>query len=354
MAVKPHFKSWVPEWLIRIAIFMLLLPNLLLIVIAKTSESAACGYYGIDPNDAEYSLIVLFCSIVAFFPLQIRFANFFVTKDYLLISVILEVLTTFLCYSTRNLELLLIFRFLEGIANCCLATNCIALIFSRLKDERARVIGFSVFFGMVLCLVPFITFASAPIIDSYNYNVLYKIMIYTFIPGSLIFMVIMKRERTNDRVPLRSLDWQSYIIYASIMLLAAYILIYGQQLNWFSDIRILGAIVALVLLIVTFILRQLTLKIPYVNLTVFAYPRFILVFMLILIFYTARGTFNYIVVYLAVVLGMDPIHIGYLFLYDIAGIIIGVIISSRLLILKKSMRLILLGGFTLQFIFSAG
>jgi hypothetical protein len=50
-------------------------------------------------------------------------------------------------------------------------------------------------------------------------------------------------------------------------------------------------------------------------------------------------------------LGLDPVHIGYLLLYNIAGIIVSVIIASRLVLLKKSTRLIFIYGFTILLIF---
>jgi MFS transporter, DHA2 family, multidrug resistance protein len=345
------FKPWVPEWGIRIAIFSLFLPNLVLFGISTANANSACSFYGFEPNDVQFSLIALYTGLVGFFPLEKRFASFFVTKDYLFMSVLFEIVTAYACYNARDLYMLILFRFLQGIANSCLASVCSSLIFSRLYTERSRAIGYSIVFGILLSVTPFITLISAPFLDFLDYDRLYFLMMYTFIPGSLFFLVIMRRGHLNPRIPISSIDWQSFVIYSLALLLIAYVLIYGQQYNWFSDKRMRWAFFVFLIATGLYVLRQMRLKTPYINLNVFSSPKFVTGFFLILVFYITRGAFNLTTTYFSSVLGMDPIHTGDILVFNILGVLIGAIVSSRLLISYRPFRMIWITGFSALLIY---
>ena len=344
------FKNWVSAWIIRVAIFMLFLPNLLLFGISTANVNVACGFYGIEPNDAQYSLIALYTGLVSFFPLEKRLAQFFVTKDYLFISLVMEVISTFACYKAQNLYFLIFFRFWEGLANCSLASICIVLIFNQLNSERAKEIGYSVVFGILLSTFPFITFLSAPFLDSLNFNNLYILVMYTFLPGGIVFLIIMRRVRLSRKIPLYQFDWKSFSLYALSLMLISYCLVYGQQFNWFSDKRFCWAILLFIVSFSTYILRQLYLKRPYINLKIFTYSNYVIGFLLIVVLYISRGALGLTTAFFMNVLGMDPIYIGDILLFNIGGIIFGILISSRLLIYKLPVRLIWILGFSLLLI----
>jgi hypothetical protein len=52
-----------------------------------------------------------------------------------------------------------------------------------LNSERGREISFSVFFGILLCALPFNNLITADLIDSYNFNIVYKTAIFSYLPG---------------------------------------------------------------------------------------------------------------------------------------------------------------------------
>ncbi len=47
--VIPIFKSWVPGWLIKTVLFLVLLPSLVLFFLPLANVNAAAGYYGCEP-----------------------------------------------------------------------------------------------------------------------------------------------------------------------------------------------------------------------------------------------------------------------------------------------------------------
>jgi DHA2 family multidrug resistance protein len=349
--VIPVFKSWAPEWLIRATIFLVILPSMTLFGLSTANSSAAAGYYGIEPADVQYSMIIFYAAVASFFALERRFFTYIATKEYFFISTSIQIITSYICYTTHNLHVLFIFRFIQGAANSGTTSIAITLIFSRLKSERAREIGYSIFYCMLLCIGSFTTLVTAPLIDAYDYNIIYKAIIFSYLPGATLMFIIMNNVRLNKRFPLYQLDWGSFIIYALGLCLLGYVLIYGHQYYWLQDKRIALSVVAIVLLFALFILRQLKLKRPYLNLEVFKYQNYRVGALLVFILYICRGALGVTSTYFGAVLGMDPIHIAYLMLVNIAAIILSVAVSSRLVVLRKPIRLTWIYGFALLLIF---
>lgn len=345
------FKSWASEWLIRIVILINILPSMLMFGISMANGSAAAGYYGIEPADVQYSMIIFYASLAGFFALERRFFSFIASKEYLLIGAILQIVTSYGCYITYDLYVLLALRFVQGMANCISTSVCITLIFSRLKDERAREIGYSIFYCVLLCITAVTTLITAPMLDAFDFNVLYKWMIFMYVPGTVLLFLMMNKVRLNEKIPLYQLDWGSFIIYTAALCLLGYVLLYGQQYYWWHDPRIAAAMTGTVILFVLHLVRQGALKRAYLSLGVFKSRNYVVGVLLIVALYICRGALNITTGYFTTVLGMDPRHLGYILLSNIAGILIGVIISSRWILQKKKIRLLWIYGFSLLLVF---
>lgn len=347
----PVFKPWVPEWIIRIALLLVVLPGVILFALSISNVNAAAGYYGVTPNDAQFSLVIFYGSMASFLVLEGRFFKNIASKSYLLIGIILLITACYICYVTRSFVILLIVRFVQGMLTCGTIGITLTLMFSRLHGERAREIGYSVVYCVLLCVVPLTTLITAAMIDAFDFNVIYKAAMFSYLPGGAVMAVIMNNVRLNRKFPLYQLDWPSYFVYSGALCSLGYVLVYGQEYDWLGDRRIHVTLAAVIALFMIFVTRQFVLKRPYVHLQVFKNPKFVLGTLLLFVFYICRGSFGITTAYMGTVLGMDPIHIGYLLLYNIAGIIVAVIVTSRLVLAKKPLRLIFIYGFLLLLFF---
>ena len=348
---KPLFKPWVPEWLIRGSIGLMMLPLLALFGLFTSNISAAAGYYGIEPIDIQYSTIVYYAALASFYSLEQRFFNYIPTKQYFIINVVLLMATCYVCYYTRSPFVFFLTRFLQGIFTGGINSVCITLIFRRLSGERSREVGYSVFYGLLVISSPLVMFMASMIIEYFDYQALYKAMIYMVLPGSVLLMGIMNNVRLGRRFPLYQLDWASFIYYACFLCLFGYVLIYGQTNYWLENFHIWTCIGALLLIIPLFVIRQVNLKRPFLNLAVFKYSNFCIGAFLLIPFYICRGSLNITSHYIEAVLGMDPIHVSELMLANMIGVAVSVLVSSRLILLKKPMRMIWLSGFGFLLLF---
>jgi len=231
------------------------------------------------------------------------------------------------------------------------ANLALALIYNRLKNERAREIGYSVYFGMLICILPFNNFITADLIDCFNFNFLYKGAMFSYIPSLILLSVIMNNIRLDIKFPLYLLDWASFILYAIFLSLLGYVLVYGQEYYWFQDNRILYSTLGAASSLLLFLLRQFALKRPYFDLEVFKYRNFKIGALILFILYICRFASGLTSAYFSNVLGLDPIHISYINLINILGIVIGVITSCVMVLQKRPVRLIWIYGFFLLLLY---
>ena len=343
----PIFKTRVPEWLVITSIFSVLLSSVLLFALSTADGTAAAGYYGAEPSDVQFSLLMFYAAVASFAVVERRFFARVVTKDYLLICVILEIVIAYWCYHTRDMWLIFALRFLQGIVNCGITSISLNLLFSRLKSEHAKETGYTIFYGMILTVSPVTALFSVPIVENFEYNVVYKAIIFCFLPSAILLFCVLNRVHVLRKMPLYRIDWMSFVLFSTMLVLIAYVLVYGQERDWLDDSGIVYSIFAIIILGVTSILRQKTLKRPAVDLSVFKSRNFSIGIVFLVILYIIRGAFSLTSSYFINVLGMDSLHANEIMLFNIAGVVLGSIIAIRFLTRQKHLRILWMSGFTL-------
>ena len=135
--------------------------------------------------------------------------------------------------------------------------------------------------------------------------------------------------------PLYQIDWigACFFILGSVSM--AYTIIYGSKYYWFTDYRIRMSTLLCIIGSLLFIWRELTVKRPGVDLSVFKYPRFLAGLILMALYYGTKESVNLIYGYTSNILQWNPVHVIYLGLASMTGIVIFTIIMAQLLVRKK-------------------
>ncbi|VTR28350.1 Multidrug resistance protein B [Sphingobacterium thalpophilum] len=349
--ILPIFKSWVPEWMIKIVLFALLLPSIVLFFLPITNLQAAAGYYGSEPADMQFSVALFYAGYVGFYSLERRFFNYLAAREYFILFTFLLLLTCWICYLTKEIYIFFPIRFVQGLLFASTVNLSLSLMFTRLRSERAREISFSVFFGLLICALPFNNIVTADLIDSFNFNIVYKGALFSYLPSLIFLPMTMNRIRLNIRFPLYKLDWQSFSLYSIGLVLIGYIMIFGQEYYWFTDIRIRCSMLALTVLTVLFIIRQRAMKRPYIDLRIFRSRNFKAGLLVLFIMYICRFVSGITNSYFSSLLGFDPMHISYINVFNLMGLISGTIVAACMIIQKKNIRYIWSIGFILLLVF---
>jgi len=347
----PIFRRWVPGWAIKIILFSLILPTLVLFFLPFANINAAAGYYGSEPADIQFAVALFYAGYIAFYSLERRFFYFLAAKEYFIIFTMLELLTTMVCYLTNDLYILFPIRFFQGMLFSSTVNLSLSIMFTRLHSERAREISFSVFFGMLICILPFTNLVTADLIDSYNFNLVYKGALFSYLPCLCLIMLCMNNIRLNARFHLYKLDWQSFAFWSIMLTLLGYVTIYGQEYYWLEDARIYYSIDAMVASTLIYTIRQRALKRPYLHLEIFRFRNFKFAAFLIFILYICRFAINITNSFFTGVLKLDPIHVSYVNSCNLGGLIVGIIVSGAMILQKKNIRFIWFPGFILLLAF---
>ncbi|NLR61779.1 beta-carotene 15,15'-monooxygenase [Chitinophaga polysaccharea] len=347
----PIFRDWAPEWLIKVILFSLLLPSIVLFFLPLANINAAAGYYGSEPADIQFAVALFYAGYVGFYILERRFFAYLATREYFILFTFLQMLTSLICYYTHEVYILFPIRFIQGMLFSSTVNLSLALMFTRLHTERAREVSFSVFFGLLLCAMPFNNFVTADLIDSYNFNIVYKGALFSYLPCLVLLLMVMNNVRLNVRFPLYKLDWQSFAMYSTVLCLIGYILIYGQEYYWLEDLRIRYSVLAIVGLTAVYLLRQKAMKRPYTDLRIFRFRNFKIGLLVLFVMYICRFASGITNSFFATVLGFDPMHVSYINLLNLSGLVVGVVIACAIILQKKRIRYIWLPGFLLLLIF---
>jgi DHA2 family multidrug resistance protein len=121
---QPLFKAWVPEWAIRAVLFWALLPPFLLLGLYAGSGAEVAGYYGVEPADVQFSILLFYAGLVAFLPFDPHLGSYLRLRNYLLVNVVLLAGLVGLAGWVHDFRLLLGLRFLQGTVSCPSSRRC--------------------------------------------------------------------------------------------------------------------------------------------------------------------------------------------------------------------------------------
>lgn len=342
----PFFKPWAPEWLIRLMILLVLLPALGTFALYFSNSAETAGYYGMEPADVQYSVVIMYGALVTFLPLDDRFVKYLLPRPYFLLGIGLNTLTYLICEASRSIEIFMICRFIQGAVCALFCSICLNMIFSRLQVQRARTIGYTVFYGTLQVSIPACALLCSWLLHYFNFNILFYALILLEIPGVILLLLLTNNVRFRKKFPLYQIDWISYLFYAFIFSAGGYIFVYGQQLNWLDSSLIKMLVLWVLMALFLFVLRQFHLKRPFINLKLFRFANFRNGLLLLMVYYIFKGTTGYAYACLQSVLGVDPMHLSPIWLINIAGIVLGMLISSRFILNGTSGKYLIVAGFS--------
>ncbi len=263
------FKPWVTEWMARAVIFIILMTCLFSFAF-YSSPAAAMGFYGIQPTDVQYGMVVMYGSTVAFLALDFRIVKYFAVRRYLLIALAINAICSVICFHFKDWILFVICQFLQGITCALMSGIVLQLIFPRLQSVRARVIAYSLLYGSIQIAVPLYSIYTSVILYFFDFNWLfYGFNIILITLTAVVLLTMNSKARFTKKIPLYQVDWAGYLLYVSFILISGYVLVYGRQLGWFGSRLILILSLSNLAILFLFIIRELKIKRPLINLQIF-------------------------------------------------------------------------------------
>ena len=347
----PIFKSWVPQWLALVTIISILFPSLVIFTLYYNSSLAVSEYYSMDAMDVQYSVVVMYATVISYLALDSKLVKCFRLGSYTLVGIFINTVTCYICAICQSCEVFMFCRFIQGAVCAFLCNICMNLAFLCFSPKKARVMGYTVFYGSLMICVPFSAIFANLILNYFGVESVFYGFILFQVPGFILLFLTMNNRYLTRKYPLYGIDWSGFIIYTAIVSILGYIMVYGQQLEWLESPRILVLIGILVVITPVYVISSLHKKHPLIQLRLLRHSRYRLALFLLSMFYVSKGTVFFTYLYMQDGLGIDSISMIRIWAFNILGLAVGIFAVSRMLIRGVMPRTIIKLGFFILLLF---
>ena len=234
--------------------------------IVNVALSEMSGSLGVNIEDISWVITSYAIANVIIIPLTGFLAEYFGRKNYYIVSMIIFTIASYMCGQSETLFSLIIWRFIQGIGGGALLSTSQSILFDAFEPkDRPIAAGL---FGMGLVLGPTLgPTLGGYIIDHSSWPLIFMINIPIGIAATLLtfYFVDKKPEEGKNKANIK-------IDYTGILLLMAgigclqFVLERGQSEDWLNSEAIRICSVIAVVGLISFIIYELNIKQPAVNL----------------------------------------------------------------------------------------
>src|SRR5215467_13293180 len=332
-------KPVINPWIIAISVMLGTFMEVLDTTVVNVSLQHIAGSLSVTPEEATWVLTSYLVANAIVLPLTGWLANYFGRRNVLLASVGGFTIFSFLCGIAPNLPLLIIFRIFQGATGGGLQPLSQAILMEAFPPEkRAKAMAF---WALGIVVAPMLgPVLGGWITDSYSWRWLF----YINIPVGIL-AVLMAMAFIHDPPYIKrgegGIDYWG-IGYLAIGIGALQIMLdKGQEDDWFGSTFILTLFIICVAGLGAFIIRELTVEHPVVQLKIFKNRTYSTgVFLMTVLGFVLYGSTVLLPLWLQTLMGypalkaglaMLPRGLGSFLFMPIVGILMGKIEARKLL-----------------------
>jgi DHA2 family multidrug resistance protein len=247
---------------LSLAVFM----NVLDTSIANVSIPSIAGDLGVSPDQGTWVITSFGVANAISLPLTGWLTRRFGQVRLFMSAVVLFVLASFLCGFAPNLELLIVFRVMQGaVAGPMIPLSQSLLLSSYPKEKSGTALGMWSITSLVAPVV-------GPVLGGWiTDNISWPWIFYINIPvgvlaGIATWIIYRKRETPTAKIPIDKVGLGLLVVWVGSMQV---LLDKGKDLDWFNSSTIIALSVIAVVGFTLFLVWELTEDHPVVDLTLF-------------------------------------------------------------------------------------
>jgi len=329
--------------LLIITVLLAAVMELIDTTIVNVALSHMSGNLGATIEDTTWVITSYAIANVIIIPLTSFLTTNLGRRNYYIGSIILFIVCSFMCGSATDIWTLVFFRFLQGIGGGALLSVSQAVIFELFPKEKqgiaGAIFGVGVFIGPTIgpTLGGFIT-------ENYSWPLIFYINIPIGILAATSCYFLLTEPLIKAKV--HAVDWTGIALLAIGVGSLQTVLERGQTEDWFATGYITALTVISIIALTAFVLWELHVEYPVVNLRVFKSKT--LTIAAILTFITGIGMFTSIFLTPVVaqrLLGFTPTQTGLLLLPGAVIAILGLIVSGKVIQAGVSPIVVIVAGF---------
>lgn len=263
--------------------------------IVNVALSDMSGSLGVNIEDVSWVITAYAIANVVIIPLTSFLGEYFGRKNYYIGSMILFTAASYLCGQSSSLWELVLWRFVQGVGGGALLSTSQAIMFDAFEPhERPMAAGL---FGMGIVLGPTLgPTVGGYIIEHFNWPLIFMINIPIGIIATLLSITfIEKKEGEGTKKDQIRIDYLGIVLLTAGIGCLQYVLERGESEDWFSSESILRASIVAIIALVGFIIYELKIEQPAVNLRVLGNRN--LAFTTLFTFVAGFGLFTSVFIY---------------------------------------------------------
>jgi len=300
---------YVNPWVIAVAVMFGTFMEVLDTTVVNVSLPHIAGSLSVTAEEATWALTSYLVANAVILPITGFLANYFGRKRLLMSAVVGFTASSFMCGLAPNLAFLVVFRIVQGLTGGVLQPVSQAVMLEAFPPaQRGKAMGF---WGLGIVVAPML----GPVLGGWltdNYS--WRWVFYVNIPVGIASIIMTKLfifdpsyiRRTAAKVDA----WGIGMLAVGIAALQI-ILDKGQQEDWFSSHWISGLAILAGVMLVAFIIRELTTADPVLHLRVFKERTYATgVFLMTTLGFVMYGSLVLLPLFLQTVLGYPAIEAG--------------------------------------------
>jgi len=271
MPAEPAPLSGITLALGTIALSLATFMNVLDTSIANVSLPAIAGDLGVSPDQGTWVITSFGVANAISLPLTGWLSQRYGQVRLFLASVLLFVLTSFLCALAPTLSLLIVFRVLQGAVAGPMIPLSQSLLLSSYPKARAG--SALAIWGITTLVAPVV----GPLLGGWiTDNISWPWIFYINLPvglaaASVTWLIYHKRETPTRKLPIDAIGLGLLVLWVGALQV---MLDKGKDLDWFGSPAIVGLAIAALVGFAFFLVWELTEEHPIVDLHLFARRNF--------------------------------------------------------------------------------
>jgi MFS transporter, DHA2 family, multidrug resistance protein len=236
--------------------------------IVNVALDTMAGNLGASVDEIGWVTTGYILSQVIVMPLNGWLTARFGRRNFYAASLIVFTVASFLCGTASNVWVLVVYRVIQGIGGGALQPVAQAILFESYPPERRA--GAIAIFGLGALVGP----AIGPVLGGYFIdNFSWPLIFYVNVPIGIVAIImtfLYIRTPSYVKRDTAPIDVVALGLLAAGLGSLQYVLEQGQRLDWFSSNLIVNLTIISVVAIAAFVIRELRVSDPLVDLRVFA------------------------------------------------------------------------------------
>ena len=223
-------------------------------------------------EDLVFLLFSGLAGMAVYFPLLFRMKFRFTNQQLLCGSACVIMLCNYITMSSSSMLILAPVCFISGMAKIQGTFECMSNIQLWITPKRDFGVFFPVLHIILLTAIVGGGWLASVMAYHWSWQTMHWLTMGTMSAVVLSQLLLCKPFcPMPQRIPFRGIDFLSALLICIVMLMASYVMIYGNYYEWFYSFRLRLIAGLSVVLFALLLLRLRNVKQPYVNLRIFRY-----------------------------------------------------------------------------------